>query len=545
MSTLLHALVLCIGAALPVAAQQQQPNSTEPATVVAVSSGETRAAAAGWGKGTWMDQHERCVATARAGGIDLVLLGDSITQGWGGPTRSVGAVATDQARAHFAGLRTANMGISGDRTQNVLWRLRNGTVDGLDPRWVVLTIGTNNLSAGDDPADIASGVAACVAELRARLPHAHLVVQAPHPRGARADDPQRARSRALATLLAALPLPDNASFVDLEPALCEADGTMRKGLFAGDALHLQPAGYEAWGRLLRAHIDQLEPRRQRHVVFVAGDEEYRSEESLPMLADLTHRALGVRTTVCLPRAADGSVDPLRLDHVDNLRHLDSADLMVLFTRFRALPEDELRPIVDHAARGLPMVGFRTATHAFAYPGDGPNARMNADWPREHFGQRWISHHGHFDDGREPLTDTAVADGAAGHPVLRGVTPFAAYSWLYHVQGGGDTLHDVAQVLLVGTPRKSGLADTQRFPRVQPVAWTREPRLPDGRTQRVFFTTLGHPYDFREQAARRLALQGIAWALGREAAIPPEGLSADPAEPWEPSNSGVGGHRKRG
>lgn len=264
-----------------------------------------------------------------------------------------------------------------------------------------------------------------------------------------------------------------------------------------------------------------------------------------MLADLTHRALGVRTTVCLPRAADGSVDPLRLDHVDNLRHLDSADLMVLFTRFRALPEDELRPIVDHAARGLPMVGFRTATHAFAYPGDGPNARMNADWPREHFGQRWISHHGHFDDGREPLTDTAVADGAAGHPVLRGVTPFAAYSWLYHVQGGGDTLHDVAQVLLVGTPRKSGLADTQRFPRVQPVAWTREPRLPDGRTQRVFFTTLGHPYDFREQAARRLALQGIAWALGREAAIPPEGMPADPAEPWEPSNSGVGGHRKRG
>lgn len=534
--------LLAASLALAPAAAQQQP-AAEPASVVAVPSGETRAAAAGWGKGTWLDQHERCVATARAGGIDLVLLGDSITQGWGGPTRSVGTIATDQARAQLGGLRTANMGISGDRTQHVLWRVRNGTVDGLDPRWLVLTIGTNNLSAGDDPADIVRGVAACVAELRARLPHTHLVVSAPHPRGKTSDDAQRLRGRELAQLLAGLALPDNASFLDPAPTFTGTDGSLVAGLFAGDALHLQPTGYEAWGRLLRAHIDQLEPRRQRHIVFVAGDEEYRSEESLPMLAGLTRRALGVRTTVCLPRAADGSVDPLRLDHVDNLRNLDSADLMVLYTRFRALPDDELQPIVDHAARGLPMVGFRTATHAFAYPGDGPHARMNAAWPREQFGQRWIAHHGHFDDGREPLTDVALAPSAAGHPVLRGVAPGAAWSWLYHVEGSRDELHDVAQRLLTGTPRKSGLADTQRFPRQQPVAWTREPKRVDGATQRVFFTTLGHPYDFREPWMRRLALQGIAWALGMESAIPEAGLPADPVEPYDPPNSGVGGHRR--
>ncbi|MEY3160187.1 MAG: hypothetical protein RIT25_178 [Planctomycetota bacterium] len=543
MMRILLAAALALACNLAPAAAQQQPPQAEPATVVAVPSAEMRAAAAGWGKGTWLDQHERCVATARAGGIDLVLLGDSITQGWGGPTRSVGTIATTKATAHFAGLRTANMGISGDRTQHVLWRVRNGAVDGLDPRWLVLTIGTNNLSAGDAPADIARGVAACVAELRARLPHAHLVVQAPHPRGATPDDAQRVRGRALTQLLAGLALPDNTSFLDPTPAFTAADGTLVAGLYAGDALHLQPAGYEAWGALLRAHLDQQEPKRQRHVVFVAGDEEYRSEESLPMLAALARRALGVRTTVCLPRAADGSVDPMRLDHVDNLRHLDSADLMVLYTRFRALPDDELRPIVDHAARGLPMVGFRTATHAFAYPSDGPHARMNADWPRTNFGQRWIAHHGHFDDGREPLTDVTVAEGAAAHPVLRGVEPGPAWSWLYHVDGGGDALHDVAEVLLTGTPRKSGLADTKRFPRVQPLAWTREPKRADGATQRVFFTTLGHPYDFREPWMRRLALQGIAWALGMEAAIPGAGLPADPVEPFEPPNSGVGGHRK--
>lgn len=87
-----------------------------------------------------------------------------------------------------------------------------------------------------------------------------------------------------------------------------------------------------------------------------------------------------------------------------------------------------------------------------------------------------------------------------------------------------------------------LADETKWPRTQPVAWTREdPR--GGGEGRVFFTTLGHPFDFREESMRRLSLQGLAWALGKEDAIPPAGLDVRLEPAFEPSNSGIGGHRR--
>ncbi len=522
-------------------AQTDAPSSAPPAAE-AFPSREDRAAAAGWGKGTWLDQHGQCCAMARQGGVDLVLLGDSITQSWGGPGRSVAAAAAGLLERHFAGLRTANMGISGDRTQNVLWRIRNGTVDGLQPRFVALMVGTNNLSRGEAPADVAHGILTIVTELRRKLPHADILVQPPLPRGPSAHDPMRRATEELRPLLAKAEWPANVALVDLHATFVDADGTLSRGLYADDALHLRPAGYEAWGKALRSAIDRRELRRMRHVVFVAGDEEYRSEESMPMLAALCERTLGVRTTVCLPRDASGAVDPQRLDHIDGLRSLDSADLMVMFTRFRRLPDAELRPIIEHARLGRPMVGFRTATHAFRYPDDAAQAAMNDDWPREWFGQRWIAHHGHFDDGAAPLTAVTLADAAARHPILRGMAPFAAWSWLYHVDGGGDALTSPCTVLLHGQPLRSGLEDARRFPRRQPTAWVRELPHASG-AQRVFFTTLGHPYDFCEEPMRRLAVQGIAWALGLQ--IDPEGLPPEAlkAADYRPTNSGIGRHRK--
>lgn len=532
-------LALTTGA-MTASAQDPRP-AAQPAEADAFPSREDRAAAAGWGAGTWLDQHEQCCAMAREGGFDLVLLGDSITQSWGGPGRRVATTAEGLVSRVFAGLRTANMGISGDRTQNLLWRVRNGTVDGLHPRWVALMIGTNNLSRGEAPDDVARGILAVVEELRRKLPDAGILVQPPLPRGARPEDPMRRATEALRRRLAAVAWPDGVSFVDLSAAFVEEDGSLAAGLFAGDALHLRAPGYEAWGAALRSALDRLETQRQRHVVFVAGDEEYRSEETMPMLAGLCARALGVRVTVCLPRAEDGAIDPQRLDHIDQLRSLDSADLMVLFTRFRRLPDDELRFIREHASLGRAMVGFRTATHAFRYPDDSPHRAMNDDWPRRWFGQRWIAHHGHFDDGAAPLTAVEFAREAGTHPILRGVEPFAAWSWLYHVAGGGDELEQPCATLLLGAPLRSALADEGRFPRRQPVAWTRELPLPAGK-QRVFFTTLGHPFDFREEPVRRLAVQGIAWALGLP--TPERGLpvTALEAADFRPTGSGIGRHR---
>ncbi len=516
-------------------AAQEAPTKAFPAH----PSHEDRAAAAGWGKGTWFDQHERCKATARRGGIDLVLLGDSITQGFGGPTREVSQPAGDTLTRELGAWRAANMGISGDGVSHVLWRLQNGALDGLDPRFVAMMIGTNDLSRGESPTFVADGIAACVREVRAFLPHAIIVVEPPIPRGKDRDDAMRNKTDETTKFVRERCGNDAlVSVLDLAPTFCDADGALIAGRFAGDLLHLSADGYRAWAGTLREELLRLDARRQRHVAFVAGDDEYRSEESLPMLAALAARELGVRTTVCLPRNADGKVDPSCKTHIDTLPAIDSADALVLFTRFRELPDDELRRITDHAALGRAMVGFRTSTHAFLYPEGSPHRDKNDAWPRATFGQKWITHHGHFDDGKAPLTEVAIADGAEAHPILRGVAPFAAFSWLYHVDGGGDELLQPCEVLLRGTALRSAHDDQRRFPRTQPVAWTREMPRDGGRAQRVFFTTLGHPFDFRDPSMRRLSLHAIAWSLGRGQDIPSDGARHEPTAPYEPSPSGI-------
>ena len=273
------------------------------------------------------------------------------------------------------------------------------------------------------------------------------------------------------------------------------------------------------------------------VVLVAGDEEYRSEETLPMLASILRRDHGFRTRILYSLDDEGRVDPEALENIPGTEALSDADLMVLFTRFRALPEDQLRPILDYAKSGRPIVGLRTATHAFRYPGDHPRAEsLNDDWPQEVLGQRWITHHGHFDEGGAPLTSVKPLPGT--HPVMRGVGPFDAYSWLYHVEGGGDTLPESATRLAEGTAIKSAHRDHDRFPRTNPVTWAMERDEP-GLPKRVFFTTLGHPYDFRSEDARRMLVQGVLWTLGRETAIPEEGLSVPAPKGWRPTNAGFG------
>lgn len=290
------------------------------------------------------------------------------------------------------------------------------------------------------------------------------------------------------------------------------------------------------------------PRSPAHVVFVTGDEEYRSEESMPMLARILKRDHGVRVTVLYALDSTGVIDPNRADNIPGLDALRTADLMVLFTRFRALPDSQLRAITEYAESGRPMVGFRTSTHAFRYPNDPGRAHLNEEWPRRIFGQRWIVHHGHFDDGAKPLTEVQLVPWKGAHPVLRGVSPFQAYSWLYHVDGGEHELQGDVRPLLVGRALRTTHADTsatRRYPLVQPVAWTKSYTGASGRTARVFFTTLGHPYDFRDASMRKLALNGMLWALGWESRIPADGAGADVVGRYEPNNSGFGKRYKPG
>lgn len=284
--------------------------------------------------------------------------------------------------------------------------------------------------------------------------------------------------------------------------------------------------------------------KKPHIVFVIGDEEYRSEESLPLLATMAKNNLGARVTLCFPLDQNGIIDPNRLDHISGLEALATADLMVMFTRFRALPNEELQHIQRYAESGRPIVGFRTSTHAFLFKDekDSANFYMNNEWPMKVFGQKWITHHGHFEDGNKPLTAVDIITSENTHPILKGVREFLAYSWLYHVDGEDDQLYGDSRPILTGTALRSTHVEKgndDKYPMTNPVAWTKTYTLNSGKTGRVFFTTLGHPYDFREESMRRLALQGIYWALGKENIIPEKGLNADLPYPYNPNNSGFG------
>ena len=279
-----------------------------------------------------------------------------------------------------------------------------------------------------------------------------------------------------------------------------------------------------------------------HLVFVTGDEEYRSEESMPLLARLAERELGVRTTVLFALDSNGYVNPNVNDNIPGLEVLDSADMMICFLRWRALPDEQAQHLLDFAESGKPMAGFRTSTHTFLYKDDSLRQHLNNDWPTAVFGQQWITHHGHFEDGHDPLTRVEVVP-EADSPILNGVGGFPAYSWLYHVDGGDWQLNPKARPLLRGTSLRSkheAAGKLAEFPLTNPVAWTN-----NYKGAPVFFTTLGHPYDWKNDNMRRLALNGLAWALGRERDIPAAGFDVTIEGTYAPNNSGFGEKFKPG
>jgi len=278
-----------------------------------------------------------------------------------------------------------------------------------------------------------------------------------------------------------------------------------------------------------AHLAGQEGRP--HLVFITGDEEYRSEETMPMLARILHRDHGFAVTVCFA-LTDGIIDPNRTDNIEGLEVLEKADMIIVNTRFRKLPDEQLKHITAFAESGKPMAGFRTATHAFRYGGGNV---MDNEWPQKVFGLPWIRHHG----GGNSTDAIPVAENAA-HPVLRGVGPFHARSWLYHA----DTLLDSVTPLVTGRAVTGPDPGGEHFSDPHTVAWVHHYEGENGKS-RVFFTTLGHPYDFKNESMRKLALNGILWALGMEDAIPETGSNAEFAVPYEPNNAGFGQKYKPG
>jgi lysophospholipase L1-like esterase len=204
-------------------------------------------------EGWWMKLHERFLQEAKKGKIDLLFLGDSITQGWN----------NNATWARFYGPRhAANFGIGGDGTQHVLWRVQHGELEGIAPRVVVLMIGTNN--SGTSSADqIAAGITAIVKDLRKRLPESKVLLLGVFPRGQQ-PGPARVKLAEVNRQIAALDDGSNVTYLDIGKSFLNPDGTISRETMP-DFLHLTARGYRTWADAMEPTLWRLldEPRQSR------------------------------------------------------------------------------------------------------------------------------------------------------------------------------------------------------------------------------------------------------------------------------------------
>jgi beta-glucosidase len=186
----------------------------------------------------WMKRQTRINENVKQGDAQLLFIGDSITQGWEGAGKDVW-------QKHYGKRHAVNLGIGGDQTQHVLWRLEHGNLEGIKPKLAVLMIGTNNASAGNTPSEIAAGVKAIIGKIRATLPETKVLVLAIFPRGADADDPIRKITAAANLQIARLADHKNVFYLDIGKNFLGPEEALSKDIMP-DLLHLSPKGYEIW-----------------------------------------------------------------------------------------------------------------------------------------------------------------------------------------------------------------------------------------------------------------------------------------------------------
>ncbi len=267
----------------------------------------------------------------------------------------------------------------------------------------------------------------------------------------------------------------------------------------------------------------------KNIVLVSGDEEYRSEEVLPQLGKILAEHHGCKCTVLFAiDSKDGAISPNTTDNIPGLDALDGADLMIIMTRFRNLPEGQMKHIVDYVDSGRPIIGLRTATHAFA--GMKAYAKYNynsKDWSggfgRQVLGETWVNHHGGH--GRQSTRGLLVEE-RKDSPILRGLKNGDVWGttdvYTVHLP-----LPETCQPLVMGQvlegmkfddqplDEKDTPAGKRKNDPMMPVAWTNSFKSVSGKTARVFTTTMGSADDFATPGTRRLLVNATYWALGLE------------------------------
>lgn len=235
MRTIRPALVLILSTCLTAAAMAQE---AKHAAVTPVPR-----------EGGWMKRHNSFNERVKQGNVDLIFIGDSITQGWEGAGKDAWQKAYGKRNA-------VNLGIGGDRTQHVLWRLDNGNLEGIKPKLAVLMIGTNNSNGRDHTAEeIADGIQAIVAKLRAKLPETKVLMLAIFPRGPM-PNAQREKNAKASQLASRVADGKTVHYLDIGPKFLTADGTLEKEIMP-DYLHLSPQGYEIWATAIDDKVQEL------------------------------------------------------------------------------------------------------------------------------------------------------------------------------------------------------------------------------------------------------------------------------------------------
>src|SRR5450432_3853271 len=266
------------------------------------------------------------------------------------------------------------------------------------------------------------------------------------------------------------------------------------------------------------------PGRGKHIVLIAADQEYRSEESIPALARILALRHGFHCTVLFStNRQTGQIDPDTIDNIPGLQALRKADLMVLFARWLELPDEQMKEIVDYTNSGRPIVALRTSTHPFNYRKhpESPyamfsynnilsynNKEFAGGYGRQVLGSTWIAHYGAH---QKQSTRGIVAPGMEEHPILRGVRDIWGESDVYAITTlSGDSQPLVMGQVLLGMDPSSP-PNTKK--RLMPIAW-----IKSYKNARVFMTTMGHVMDFTNEGFRRLMVNACYWAAGLEKRI---------------------------
>lgn len=267
-----------------------------------------------------------------------------------------------------------------------------------------------------------------------------------------------------------------------------AKGEDVEGINGGAVLHLPPKEGTANGK---------------KIVLVSGDEEYRSEETCPMLAKILSQKHGFDCTVLFAINPNGGfIDPNYQENIAGTEALDRADLMIIGTRFRQLPDEQIAHFAKFLNAGKPVIGFRTATHAFSGAAQTGDFKW-AEFGLKILGEKWVNHHGdHKVQGTRSVVETATQ----AHEILRGVHEIFATTDVY---GIANLDQKAAQIILRGAVTESleptsKVLDGPKNNPMMPLAWLREYTTPDGtKTGHAFCTTLGASVDFADENLRRL------------------------------------------